>query len=100
MPQKTTEFDIKGEGVSPKRIKVLDSAIDDWRGFVENRMALTEKEIEASAKVVDLMHKHQVARYSYYTSDDERKVVTLSIKEKLKLEKDKNGAAEEQEHED
>ena len=89
MPEKTNEFPLEGEGVSPKKIKALDTAIDDWRSAVEKRMALVEKEIEAGAKVVELMHKHDVTAYPYYDGDDNRKICRLTSKEKLKLEKDK-----------
>lgn len=85
---KTEELSgMEGEGVTPKKIKSLDTAIEEWRGFVEKRMALTEKECEASQKVTDLMHKHQITSYPYWVDDETQKLVVLEGKEKLKLKK-------------
>lgn len=84
---KTDELPIEGEGVSTKKIKALDVAIDDWRDAVEKRMALTKKEVEAGAKVRDLMHKHNVTAYPYTDSGDVEKLVILEGKENLKLKK-------------
>ena len=86
---KTEELQgIEGEGVGPvKKIKSLDTAIDEWRSIVEKRMKLTESEVEASQKVTDLMHKHNLTAYPYWVDDETQKLVVLEGKEKLKLKK-------------
>src|SRR5580700_1466356 len=79
---------VEGEGVGPqKNIKALDNAVADWRSKVAERMALTEKEVEARNKVVSLMHKHNLTKYPYWETDDEKKLLVLDSTEKLKLTK-------------
>lgn len=79
---------VEGEGVGPqKKIKSLDTATGDWRDLVDKRMALTEREVEARNKVVDLMHKHNLKSYPYWETDDDQKVLVLDSTEKLKLKK-------------
>ena len=93
MAAKTEELPgVEGEGVSVKKIKRLDNAITAWRGFVEERMALTESEVAARDKVVSIMHEEGITKYPYWASDDEQKLVVLDKTEKLKL---KNAASAE-----
>jgi len=83
---------VEGEGVADRKIKSLDNAIADWRDAVKRRMALTEEEVAASAKVVDLMHKNALTTYPYYDDDDEKKNVVLEGTEKLRMKKVKAAA--------
>lgn len=76
-----------GAGVAPKKIKRLDNAIEKWRAIVEERMALTESEVDARDKVIEIMHEESVKSYPYWTSDDEQRLVVLDSTEKLKLKK-------------
>jgi hypothetical protein len=85
---------IQGEGVSPKKIKRLDTAIASWRGFVTDRMDALEKEIEARDKVLNIMHAENLTLYPYWISDDEKRNVVLDRTEKLKLMKAKDGEPE------
>jgi|SRR5580704_6875814 hypothetical protein len=79
---------VEGEGVGPqKKIKALDNAVSDWRSKVAQRMALGEQEVEARNKVVSLMHKHNLVKYPYWESDEEKKLLVLDSTEKLKLTK-------------
>ena len=97
MAAKTEELPgVEGEGVTPKKIKALDTAIDDWRAIVQKRMDLTEKEVEASQRVTDLMHKHGLTAYPYWVDDETQKLVVLEGKEKLKLKKAESAEAAEE----
>ena len=78
---------IEGEGVSPKKIKKLDNAIEKWRSFVGQRMAVLESEIEARNNVVAIMHAENLTKYPYWEDDETQKVVILDTTEKLKLKK-------------
>jgi hypothetical protein len=72
---------VEGEGVSRKKIKGLEDAIETWNGIKEKRMALTKKEIEARAVVESLLTKHELKRYQY---DDDHEVI---VENKLKVHK-------------
>lgn len=89
---------MEGEGIGLKKIKALDTAIENWRAYVDQRMSLTEKEVEARDKVTDLMHKHNLNCYRFWVSDDEQKMLVLDKTEKLKLKKaeaaEESGASE------
>lgn len=87
MADKTAELSgMEGEGVAVKKIKALDAAIDEWRGNVDKRMALSKKEVQSRTKVIELMHKHGVNRYPWRNGDDDEKMLKLDATEKLKLE--------------
>lgn len=95
MAGKTEELPgVEGEGVSPKKIRALDTAIDAWRDLVEKRMALTKREVEARDKVIELMHKNALELYIYQTGDDEQKKVILDSKEKLSLKRVEESATD------
>jgi hypothetical protein len=79
-----------GEGVSPKRIKAIDDATDEWRAAVTKRQNLLEKEVELRDAVVALMHKHGVTKYRYNVDDDTTKLLVLVGSEKLKLAKEES----------
>jgi hypothetical protein len=85
---KTEELSgMEGEGIAVKKIAALDKAVETWRAYVEQRMSLTEKEVEARDKCIALMHKHNVVCYRYWISDEEQKLLVLDSTEKLKLKK-------------
>lgn len=88
MANRTEELPgVEGEGVSPKKIKRLDNAINAWRSYMTERMDVLEKEVEARNKVVSIMHEEGVTSYPYWVTDDEKKMVVLDSTEKLKLKK-------------
>lgn len=80
---------VEGEGVSPVKIKAVDTAFDELIGARSKRMSWGEKEGEASAALVTLFHKHNLKVYVF---DD--KNYTLKQIEKIKLapkEEEENG---------
>ena len=76
---------VEGEGVAQKKIIALDNAVLEWRGFVDKRMALTKKEVEASQRVLEVMHAKGVTSYRYQDGDTEKMLVLVAGKEKVKL---------------
>jgi hypothetical protein len=92
MPRTEELQGIEGEGVAPKRIKRLDNAVEKWRSIVADRQALTEKEVEARDKCVEIMHQEGLKTYRYWDSDDDQKDLVLIGAEKLKLQKIKDVA--------
>ena len=50
-------------GVAGKKIKELSEAMEAYEEIKNTRIALSNKEIEANEKVVELMHKHKVKVY-------------------------------------
>lgn len=72
---------VEGEGVSLKKIRRLDDAIDAWREAVEKRMKLSLTEIEKRDRVLTIMHEEGLSRYRW---TDDRNVV---LKDGVKVEK-------------
>lgn len=89
MPNKTSELPgVEGEGVAPKRIKVLDDAIDEWREIVSKRTALSEKEKEAKERVNHIMHDKGLTIYLYTDEGDVEKECVIVDSVKLRRVKD------------
>jgi hypothetical protein len=84
-----------GDGVAPVKIKALDNRVEKWREIVAERMAMTEKEVEARDAVIEVMREKGIQSYVWHDGDDTKRLVKLVAKEKLKLEKDKYGEAPE-----
>jgi hypothetical protein len=85
---KTEELSgMEGEGVTPKKIKRLENAIEKWRGYVTQRMAVLESEVEARDNVIAIMHAENLTKYPYWIDDEVQKVLVLDSTEKLKLKK-------------
>ena len=85
MANKTDDLSgMTGEGVARKKIASLDSAIDEWRKIVKRRMALTESEAEAKAKVYEVMHKYGLETYLYTDDGDVEKECVLVESVKLR----------------
>jgi len=76
---------VEGPGVSNKRIVSLDNAIEKWRDIVTSRMSLTEKEIEARDRVLEVCHEKGVTKYNYRDNDVDKVLVVIPGKEKVKL---------------
>jgi hypothetical protein len=86
--EKTEELPgVTGPGVGKRAIKELDAAIEEWRGIVDKRMKLTEKEVEARTAVINLMHSNGLSAYEWQDADDTKRIVKLTSTEKVKLEK-------------
>lgn len=81
---------MEGPGVGKKKIPAVEAAAEEYVRVRDRRMDLTDKEVEAKQKLIDLLHKHSktigvdgegVLRYRY---DD--MVIELSPgKENLKV---------------
>lgn len=80
---------IEGEGVSPVKIKAVDTAFDELIGARSKRMSWGEKEGEASATLVNLFHKHNL---KVYTFDDKKYTLATIEKIKLKPKDEENGS--------
>jgi tRNA isopentenyl-2-thiomethyl-A-37 hydroxylase MiaE len=95
MPKNTTEPlpGVDGPGVAPKKLKILDAAVDEWRDIVDKRVALTKQEVEALEVVVNLMRENNITAYQY--GDDQQVVLTPGT-EKVKV-KTMQEAAEQEE---
>jgi hypothetical protein len=85
MPNTTELPGVEGPGVSTKRIVALDNAIERWRDIVEQRMGLTEKEIQARDRVLEVCHEKGVTKYNYRDNDVDKVLVVIVGKEKVKL---------------
>ncbi len=71
---------VEGEGVSQKKVKAIEDGFAEMLGHRGRRMTAGKKELESSAVLVALFHKHNVKVYYY---DD--KPYTLATIEKIKL---------------
>jgi hypothetical protein len=87
-------------GMKPPRIAALDEAAEEYVKVRDRRMGLTEKEVQAKANLIDLLHKHadkippNDEGVMYYKYDDV--VVELKPgKEQLKVRTATNPAGEE-----
>jgi hypothetical protein len=88
-------------GMKPPRIAALDEAAEEYVKVRDRRMGLTEKEVQAKANLIDLLHKHadkippNDEGVMYYKYDDV--VVELKPgKEQLKVRTATNPAGEEE----
>jgi hypothetical protein len=72
-------------GVSAKRIIQLDNAIEKWRDILEKRMSLTEQEILARDRVLEVCHEKGITSYRYRDNDIDKVLVVVVGKEKVKL---------------
>ena len=78
---KQEEMPIEGEGVSKPKIKAIDRAADKYVEIRDERMALTDKEIDAKAVLLNAMHEHGLTEYQY----GDMKVVVKPGKENVKV---------------
>lgn len=65
MPKQSDLPNVEGEGVAPKKIKAIDIAADEYVTIRDKRMAMTEKEVAARDKLVDLMKQNGLEVYFY-----------------------------------
>ena len=73
-------------GMERKVIKAVENAADDYVDVRDKRMALTTKEVERRAILIQAMQDAGVTSYRY---DD--RVITLESKSKVKVKTDKDG---------
>lgn len=78
MPKKAPEL----PGMERKTIKAIESAAEEYAELRDKRMAVLEKEVEAKARLLDVMHKHECTIYKF---DD--KIVEVLPTEKVKVRK-------------
>lgn len=50
---------MEGPGVGTVKIAAIDAAAAEYVTIRDRRMSLTEKEVEAKERVIDLMHKNE-----------------------------------------
>lgn len=82
MPPKQEDIPgVEGPGVSRPKVKEIDKAAAKYIGIRDDRMTLTEKEVEARATLSEVMHKHNLTRYIY----DDQLVTVEPGKEKIKV---------------
>jgi hypothetical protein len=94
MPKTDDLPGVTGEGVSPKRIKKLDNAVELWRERVTARQAVLLEEIEARDNCVAIMHAEGLKTYRYFDGDEEQpRDLILDSTEKLKLKKVKTASS-------
>lgn len=66
MAKKQEELpEMVGEGVEVKRIRSINNAADKYVDVRDQRMALTEQEVEARTNLLNLMKEHKLEMYSY-----------------------------------
>ena len=78
------------KGIERPVIKAIEDAAEDYETIRDKRMALTEKEIEAKSKLLDLMKKHKCKLYRY----DERIVELVPGEDGVKVKKAKDPTVE------
>lgn len=95
---------MEGDGVQALEIPELEAAFADYVPVVDERVALTKKEVPAKQKVLDLMHanheklpKDKKGRL-YYVYDD-AKYVLVAKKESITRSKIKDPTDDEDEDE-
>ncbi len=82
MPEKNQDLPgVEGEGVSRKKVKAVEIAADNYCDIRDKRMAMTEKEVDAKAVLIDKMKQHGLTVYVY----DDHRVEILPGKEKIKV---------------
>ena len=64
-------------GMERKGIKEIEKLADRYAEIRDERMALTESEVDAKAKLIDAMHKHNQTEYVF---EDDGYTVTVEIK--------------------
>lgn len=76
-------------GMKPPSIKELDSLADDYTEVRDERMRLTETEIDKRDLLQAMMKKHNLHRYEY-----DGKVIEVVADEKVKVSKKKESLVE------
>lgn len=72
-------------GTEPPRIEELDKLAMEYRAKRDERMALSEEESKLQTRLLELMHKHQLAKYPI--PDTDLQVVVEPTDEKAKVKK-------------
>lgn len=72
-------------GMEPDSIRELDDAAENYFDVVRDRCKLSKEEDEKKDNLIALMNQHKIARYE----NEEGLVVTLTEKQKVKVEKKK-----------
>lgn len=78
---RTADLPIEGEGVAPKKIPAVEKAASKYVGIRDERMALTKKEVDARAVLINAMHEANVAIYRF----DDLEVKLKAGEEKVKV---------------
>jgi hypothetical protein len=68
-------------------IAEVEEACEDYRLLRDQRMALSEKEAEAKARLIDRMKAHSVKAYRYADQDGVERKASIAEKENVKVSK-------------
>lgn len=72
---------VEGEGVSQKKIPAIEKAASKYVSVRDERMALTKKEVDARAVLINAMKENNTVLYRY----DDMEVVLKPGDEKVKV---------------
>lgn len=82
------QTEMEGPGISRVKVAEVEEAADEYEAVRDRRMALTEKEVEAKAKLRMLMEKHLLTVY-VFDEGGEKVTVTCQPEIQVKVKRDK-----------